>query len=410
METIRNGLHIDDIQDELSEVLSGGKITLFVKAVYTAVPSGDWLLHSTYITEYKETDEEVFHVYPQATFISCTVKIQSINHLFTLLNTDGLILHDDFPSIKPESENNWEEERVPSHITDSKWPARIYHNRTFTGKLAGNDFKLIAHGLPYRESYNQHLATFYPELDINKLGFNILIFDTRYRLIDENGNLSSNQHDEIYACGEFETLDDDTRHTFPAKDSISIQDIDVPEIWAVDKQNRLMDYISCSAWPHRFEVSSNKNLKKRITKLVNSGESQSCEYKKYIDISELPAKTEEILRTICAFSNCQGGTLIIGVSNGGDIIGIQEGIKKNYKELLEEGTQAYINDLRMILTEGLAVLECFELQSVQISDCMLVIIQVSKASSLNYLHKDKMPYMRTGATNYKATNMLIRPQ
>ncbi len=56
-----------------------------------------------------------------------------------------------------------------------------------------------------------------------------------------------------------------------------------------------------------------------IEKLINSGESQNLEFK------ESSGLKDEIGETISAFSNSDGGAVIVGVSNNGDILGVDIG-------------------------------------------------------------------------------------
>jgi len=58
--------------------------------------------------------------------------------------------------------------------------------------------------------------------------------------------------------------------------------------------------------------------KQEITKLIQQGEGLSLEFKE-----SRRALNRDIYETICAFLNRHGGTLLLGVKNNGDVIGIE---------------------------------------------------------------------------------------
>ena len=63
-----------------------------------------------------------------------------------------------------------------------------------------------------------------------------------------------------------------------------------------------------------------------IEELIERGETQSLEFKESLKLKE------EIGETISAFSNSDGGTVIIGVSDGGGVFGVDIG-KNSVEEL-----------------------------------------------------------------------------
>lgn len=78
--------------------------------------------------------------------------------------------------------------------------------------------------------------------------------------------------------------------------------------------------------PHLF---SEKNLEEQILKEIKEGEKEKIEFKSTLRMNlhtgELDKKVEHaVLKTIVAFLNSEGGTLLIGVSDKGEIIGIEK--------------------------------------------------------------------------------------
>ena len=53
---------------------------------------------------------------------------------------------------------------------------------------------------------------------------------------------------------------------------------------------------------------------KKVSEIVKAGESQAMEFKR--------TSTKDAGKTICAFANASGGTLLIGVEDEGTIVGV----------------------------------------------------------------------------------------
>jgi len=78
--------------------------------------------------------------------------------------------------------------------------------------------------------------------------------------------------------------------------------------------------------PHLF---SEKNLQERVLEEIKGGEKERIEFKSTLRVNvhtgEVDKKVESsVLKTIVAFLNSEGGTLLIGVNDKGEIIGIEK--------------------------------------------------------------------------------------
>jgi hypothetical protein len=78
--------------------------------------------------------------------------------------------------------------------------------------------------------------------------------------------------------------------------------------------------------PH---LLSEKNLEERILKEIKSGEKEKTEFKSTLRVNlytgDIDKKVEySVLKTIVAFLNSDGGTLFVGINDGGEIIGIEK--------------------------------------------------------------------------------------
>jgi hypothetical protein len=83
------------------------------------------------------------------------------------------------------------------------------------------------------------------------------------------------------------------------------------------------------------------NNSSRIEQLLYQGESDFLEFKESLSLDKKTNTKEKYLETSClktiaGFLNAKGGTLLIGVSDNGDIIGIYDELKIFYKENLDK--------------------------------------------------------------------------
>ena len=132
-----------------------------------------------------------------------------------------------------------------------------------------------------------------------------------------------------------------------------------------------------------------------LTNRIKQGESRTLEFKR-----ELPS-SKAIAKTVIAFSNGAGGSIIIGVNNKRHIIGINE------EDILElrDSISNIISDM------------CFpmiipEIYTEAIDRKILLIIHIYRGNSKPYYLKNiglqKGTYVRIGATNKSADSSLIR--
>ena len=114
-----------------------------------------------------------------------------------------------------------------------------------------------------------------------------------------------------------------------------------------------------------------------VKNLIEAGESEKLEFKSSLRFSlhkgtydkEL---THEVLKTIAGFLNTNGGTLLIGIGDGGEVIGIKkDGLNNNDKYLLhltglfnkhigKEATTNIKTRIETYLGKRICIVECKE--------------------------------------------------
>ncbi len=118
--------------------------------------------------------------------------------------------------------------------------------------------------------------------------------------------------------------------------------------------------------------------KSKIVKLIKQGESQRLEFKP--SLSDINRITE----TICSFANAQGGVVIIGINDTGDIEGIDIG-----KQTVERLTNSLVDNLDPKVYPEIKVLT--------IDKKEIIIIEVKESSDKPHLASGKA-FIRVGKT------------
>jgi predicted HTH transcriptional regulator len=130
---------------------------------------------------------------------------------------------------------------------------------------------------------------------------------------------------------------------------------------------------------------------KLIENLLKEPESKTVEFKR--DLSSI----KPIIKTIIAFANTAGGAIIIGVEDGGKVIGIDDPLKAEER-------------LASAISDNIAPLLMPEIEITTIKNKTLLIIQVAHTVGPFYLKQFGEPVgilVRLGSTNRQASPPLI---
>jgi len=121
--------------------------------------------------------------------------------------------------------------------------------------------------------------------------------------------------------------------------------------------------------------------------IISRGESAGVEFKRGL------SEEDEILETICSFSNSSGGIVLIGVDDGGNVVGVDVG-KKTVEDL--------INKVRFSIEPTIIPqIEIFEVDGRNV-----LVVRVSEGINKPYLLKG-VAYVRLGRSNQKASRDVL---
>jgi ATP-dependent DNA helicase RecG len=122
----------------------------------------------------------------------------------------------------------------------------------------------------------------------------------------------------------------------------------------------------------------------KLTELLQQGENASIEFKETI------ARPESLAKEIVAFANTQGGTLLLGIADNGEIIGLHE--DKNYEEYL-------CNIARNNVIPAIDI----RIEKIILNNKVIIAVIIPKGKDKPYQTLNHQFLIRIGSTNRVAT-------
>ncbi len=388
----------------------------YIRAVYTCQQDGIWRYCVGQCVLGRGVGGDLREDYSAFTFLSSALPAITLRKLVEALAGDtGLKVAPDRPPLRlTVSPPNWREEIVPSHAIASGMPARRFTISVEANAVFAND-QLFAYDQPYRPSAERYVKAFLglkpqDSVDGRRGEFAIEVPDRRGAIRLSDGSLGiATPSTPLRLVGEIDGNTVDLRNG----EALEIDDKNIRsvELWLLASGSDLVDYISTTRWPYKYAITPQEaEQEQRLLELVRGGESETCEFKPYIDLGNL--KAAELEKTVCAFSNQRGGTLFIGVDNEGGILGIANEVTKR-PDHLERAVADYGNNVGKRLRERLKDNQCFNLRAATLSGMRVIVVEVGRARDVNYLVADALAntaYIRHGATSCKMLPSEIRAQ
>ena len=145
-----------------------------------------------------------------------------------------------------------------------------------------------------------------------------------------------------------------------------------------------------------------KNPQMRLLDLINEGENDRTEFKSSfrtnLHTNEFDKRMElGILKTVAAFLNTKGGNLLVGVSDDGNVLGLENDKFQNNDKLSLHFTNLIKSHI------GNEFLPFIRLQIMQLKDKQLVIINCKESKKRVFLKNENTEefYVRNGSASIK---------
>ncbi|MCK2147566.1 ATP-binding protein [Marinobacter alexandrii] len=356
--------------------------------------------------------------YPNFRFINGLRGEITVSDLMACLNEERRLSIPGLEDFAFERGNiNWTESLTPSHASEGPFPEKCFTSRVCSDVYC-HDSKLIAHELPFHTSAFEYirqflgLDTFHGNSDGRKGELSIKIPDLRghITLSDQEAHFSAGNGESAATLMLVGAIDDkpvqlkpEERFWFERDKASNV------ELWLVTDSDEIIDYRSSSEWQYRLDTPTDSADSAKLFQIIASGESEYCEFKPYIDlVDNKNNKAWELDKTVCAFSNHQGGMLFIGVDDDTRITGINDRCQRHYSRDPRESVRLYQNAVEKRLQESLAKNQCLDVYLIDQDEQFVLVVEVQKVNGLNYLLKKNEAYIRRGASSPRMTLAEVR--
>jgi len=181
-------------------------------------------------------------------------------------------------------------------------------------------------------------------------------------------------------------------------------------LYLIDSHANVYDYFSEDA----FGSSWNKTILSRITvlgkpnldKIIHQGEGETLEYKEWLPPAPDKPKRWDLHKTVVAFANTKGGTILVGVNDDGEVVGIHHPLQETYaKKRTKSLISLYESDIKKMIRHEIAPEVDFETHALEWASQQILAIQIHEGKQKPYrIIINGEWYIRAGANNMHPTN------
>jgi Putative DNA-binding domain len=199
----------------------------------------------------------------------------------------------------------------------------------------------------------------------------------------------------------------------PQRATINIPSIaDRVELFLIDEESRIYDLFKESkTWGYssgvRFLKSNSASLTDKVYQALAVGENQQFEFKPFVDLDEKSDGTKktkllEVIKTVVAFVNTDGGWIFLGIDDDCVLIGIDEKLRIYAKESEANAIDSYCGALKSKIKARIDGEADIVISHDLVDNKILVLIEVRKSKSGPIcVDQDHHFYVRRGASNRK---------
>lgn len=203
-----------------------------------------------------------------------------------------------------------------------------------------------------------------------------------------------------------------TRKASPNVELRIPQDIQELTLYLIDEAGELHDVFEetpfRTSWPKSVLKAGRFGTQAGLLEQIRRGEGVALEFKEWLPTRPDDKKRWDLHQAVVAFANTKGGTILIGVNNHGDIVGVELGLQREYasevKGSLEDLLEAYERDIRQAVNDGIHPSVGISLDRLCSGGHTVLAINVVPGRNGPYqVIRTNNIYVRRGANNMKPT-------
>jgi hypothetical protein len=173
-------------------------------------------------------------------------------------------------------------------------------------------------------------------------------------------------------------------------------------IFVTNKGSEILDsFIEDERWTSRERVIfAGTAYSTELMSKIRGGETDSVEFKEFIRLDD-KKKTADIVKAVISFANAAGGTILIGVSDDSEVLGVDMHVPHD-AEKANSFALDYFQGVRELLKQKLNRIPPVDMFTEHIGDKTIFVIHISEGSAKPYVNvQTKETFIRRGGSDVR---------
>jgi hypothetical protein len=244
------------------------------------------------------------------------------------------------------------------------------------------------------------LSVFLPRFDarLDKMNFADALLD-----IESTMSIKTDLHLAVLAADAKETI----RSATPLLAKQSIKLMTNPEklkVLIVNSESEILDEFSETEQGASRErvIFASAAYSTELLDMIRHGETDAVEFKEFIRLDDTrDKKVDDIVKAVVSFANTAGGTILIGVADNTEILGV-DGQFPNDAKKAQTFVEDYFRAIRELLKKRLNRIPPVEMRSEYFGDKTVFVIRVEEGSAKPYFNlQTREIFVRRGANDVR---------
>lgn len=174
------------------------------------------------------------------------------------------------------------------------------------------------------------------------------------------------------------------------------------QVFLVNEYSEILDsFAEDEHWTTRHRVIfAGTAYPTELMAMVRGGETDRVEFKEFIRLED-KKKSNDIVKAVISFANAAGGTILIGVTDDAEIVGIDSNIPHN-KDKADTFADDYYRGIRELLKLKLNRIPQIETHTEKFGDKAIFVIQVQEGSAKPYFNvQTREIFIRRGGSDVR---------
>jgi hypothetical protein len=376
-------------------------------------------------SDFEQVEAVVTKCYPKAVLFEDKLTNQELLEFVTNVGK-GHINLGEYSLEATNINRNWTRERVPLSNNSMLRSGHVWSTRFDDANVHSYD-ALLAPQQPYYPDIFEAVKHWLPVPEYQgnsnpRKGEVILLLpETRAFLADATSNgkimnvrIAGTKIEQLSMELKGAWWDEEGIHHFQERIAYDQVQLNVPEsanrleYVLSDSEGTIYDYQSEDEYRHtglgrKRMVIGDLSLVNIVLDACRNGEGLRVEFKPFVDLEHV--KLKEIIRTVVAFGNTQGGRIFLGIKDDCGLLGIDEQLAKWVEgEANEASCESYLGAIRGKIRDEVHGDLMLNFKQIVVDDRRIAIIEVSPAKEKPIsIRQDMNLYIRRGSSNSKAS-------